>query len=449
MYCVSPSESTTNGRCSELALKNSKFCSEHSAKYTTLYLSYKKIETRLRYLISNTPTKESTNKYKLLKLYSCAHKAYKKRNEYRNKAFVPEEHDKGHALRIQYLWELTERCSNVLMKIFDSEESFTPVLAPLKIQTFKGKAPEHKEKDYKLITKIHKKQKRIYDTEKEFNTLIPKFIEERRALYNKNIKKYEEKNVILQKKLNLTYLKDYMTLVFLITKRVYLTRKMLCYRNLVTYISAQLTIDLGDEVTCAFATSSEVSNFIDVVLKDTKVLYSDPYPYKFYHNILQKSENHNSIKYRFHICNNNVFLVFPDVKGDNVIVYTSSNKKWTELDYKPSRHDKTFLNLADVLLGNEQAIDHTISPTSNRLRGNRSHILEIINIKTRIKLGLIDLSLILLNLLIKGNGDLLKSKNLFRKLTSCIADEKINREIKGEIIRQLLKISGSKTGKPK
>ena len=345
------------------------------------------------------------------------------------------------------------------MKIFDSEQSFAPVLAPLKIQTPKSKDLDHdapikyKNNTYKrekLITKIHRKQKKVYDTEKTFNTLIPKFIEENRALYNKNIREYEEKNVILQKKLNLTYLKDYMTLVFLITKNVHVTRKMLYYETLATYISAQLVIDLGDEVTCAFATSSEVSNFIDVVIKDTKVLYSDPYPYKFFHNILQKSENRNNIRYRYHICKNDLFLVFPDVKGDNVIVYTSSNKKWTEPDYKPSLHDKTFLNLADGLLGNQQAINHIIS--------NRYFILEIIDINSCIKLGSIDLSLILFSLLIKcddlkkragGDGDLLKSKTLLHNIARGVTDEKINRKMKGEIIRQLLKTSNHSSNKLK
>ncbi len=422
MNCVSPVDSK---RCSKLALKNSKFCSEHSARFTKLYLSYKKIEVRLRHLISKTPIKISTNKYRILKLYSCAHKAYKKRNEYRNKAFVPEEHDKGHALRIRYLWELTERCSNTLMKIFhlekSEEESF--------IASPKSKTPiKYKDKNYKrlgLAKKIRKKQNKIYDNEETFNTIIPKFIEESRATYNKSVKEYEEKNVLLQNKMNLTYLKDYLPFIMGITMRVCYMLKSIHFRTM-TYISKSYSINLSKELFYEFTVCDGVTcKFVDTILKGSeKISFEDPYLHEFLHNVLQQSDDHDNIKWRCHMYSNKVFLIFTDLPKDNVIEWSVWGKD-IQIN-KPSMHDKIFLNLACNLLTNKQEVVYRKS----LIKKLPPLHLDIIDSRNYRRLSSVDLNPIISRYLEKG------------KITHK-TDIKIHKEAKNEMLRKLRDLNGT------
>ena len=214
--CVSPIvDLQKNGRfrCPKTTIGKSQFCKEHADLYRSDYLRYKKLELRLVKMQISV----KSNIRDILKAYSFTLKAYTRRAKFRFKAFIKEAWDSGHDLRISMLWDRLDYYRDLLSDKFQMASIFEVVTDSTNIKEedvtleWSDVASEWtKTPDEKLITKkLRKIHKTIEETEKEFETLVPKAILEKREQYEKNLEYYYKLDKKIQIIINVPYIKHF------------------------------------------------------------------------------------------------------------------------------------------------------------------------------------------------------------------------------------------------
>lgn len=221
VFCVSPSRNNEYLRCQNVVIGKSQFCKIHSDKHKPLYMKHKKLE---KHLPEDIPGGANT-KY-LLRIYAGYVKAYQLRDTYRKQAFMPETWDRGHDLRISFIWGKIEEITQILEERFDSG---VPVESPTtknttfslsrgeiedKIDLTKLASTLEKGDNEKKTSKLKQIQNIIKMKETEFNTLVPQYIKDRNLKRQQRIKDYNEYDQDLQKKiLKVKYIKDFVLFV--------------------------------------------------------------------------------------------------------------------------------------------------------------------------------------------------------------------------------------------
>lgn len=343
--CVSPSKD--QGRCSEIIIVNSHFCKMHSDTFLPLYLQYKKLEKKLKFLIQKTPIKVTTSIYRLLKLHSCVYNVYKERIAFRKKAFVPEAWDDGHKLRIFFLWKTLEKCNNVMTLKFHEDDMKQRLNNVNNIKLKQEQFPVNNLET--VIRNIQKKQKKIYNVEKEFNTVIPYFIKEKEERKKMMYNKFYEHDSILQKELNVKYTKNFLGFLsdfgsFFDKKISFIKKRFLVYTsNVYDYVEITKTKCLNCE------------KCLEQHLKITKNrnIIIDLY-FKIVHNIYQLYIIHKKIKYRIFSFYDHIYIIFPELEKDNIIIliYVNGKKHYSIVE----KYDGIMINIITKLLGEKYAI---------------------------------------------------------------------------------------------
>lgn len=215
--CVSPIvdlRKNARFRCPKTTIGKSQFCKEHADLYRSDYLRYKKLELRLIKMQISV----KSNIRDILRAYSFTLEAYTRRAKFRSKAFIKEAWDSGHDLRISMLWNRLDYYRDLLSDKFQIESKFEVVTdSPnIKEEDVTSKTPaflewtDEETPDENLITKkLRKIHKTIEETEKEFETLVPKAILEKREQYERNSEYYYKLDKKIQIIINVPYIKHF------------------------------------------------------------------------------------------------------------------------------------------------------------------------------------------------------------------------------------------------
>lgn len=243
VFCVSPSQNDEHLRCQNVVIGKSQFCKIHSDKHKPLYMKHKKLE---KHLPEDIPGGANT-KY-LLRIYAGYVEAYQLRDTYRKQAFMPETWDRGHDLRISFIWGKIEEITQILEDRFDPG---VPVEALIvknttfslsrgeiedKIDLTKLTSTLEKGDNEKKISKLKQIQNIIRKKETEFDTLVSQYIKDRNLKRQQRIEDYNEYDQDLQKKiLKVKYIKDFILFVnffmgFVISSRT-LTKLGKAFKN--------------------------------------------------------------------------------------------------------------------------------------------------------------------------------------------------------------------------